>query len=80
MEASIGKGSLSFLAEVPDPRSRHGRRHTLSAVLALVCCAVMAGARGDAAIGQWGEDQEISWMHQLGFHRQPSSPAGFARS
>ena len=79
MEASIGKSLLSFLAEVPDPRSRHGRRHPLPAILALVCCAVMSGARGYAAIGQWGEDQEISWMHRLGFHRKPPKAGGIRK-
>jgi hypothetical protein len=79
MEASIGKDLLSFLAEVPDPRSRHGRRHPLSAILALVCCAVMSGARSYAAIGQWGEDQEISWMHQLGFYRKPPKSGGIRK-
>jgi hypothetical protein len=79
MEASIGKGLLSFLAEIPDPRSRHGRRHPLPAILALVCCAVMSGARGYAAIGQWGEDQEISWMHQLGFNRKPPKAGGIRK-
>jgi len=79
MEASSGKGLLAFLAEVPDPRGRHGRRHTLSAILALVCCAVMSGARGYAAIGQWGEDQEISWMHRLGFTRKPPKSGGIRK-
>ena len=79
MEASIGKGLLSFLAEIPDPRSRHGRRHTLPAILALVCCAVMSGARSYAAIGQWGEDQEISRMHQLGFTRKPPKSGGIRK-
>ena len=36
---------LSFLAEIPDPRSRHGRQHSLSAVLGLACCVIMCGAR-----------------------------------
>jgi hypothetical protein len=79
MEASISKGLLSFLAEIPDPRSRHGRRHTLPAILALVCCAVMSGARSYAAIGQWGEDQEISWMHRLGFTRKPPKSGGIRK-
>jgi hypothetical protein len=79
MEASIEKGLLSFLAEIPDPRSRHGRRHTLPAILALACCAVMSGARGYAAIAQWGEDQEISWMHRLGFTRQPIKAGGIRK-
>ena len=79
MEASNGKGLLSFLAEIPDPRSRHGRRHTLPAILALVCCAVMSGARSYAAIGQWGQDQEISWMHMLGFTRKPPKSGGIRK-
>jgi hypothetical protein len=79
MEASIGKGLLSFLAEIPDLRSRHGRRHSLPAILALVCCAVMSGARSYAAIGQWGEDQEISWIHQLGFTRKPIKSGGIRK-
>ena len=37
---------LSFLAEVPDPRSRFGRQHPLPAVLALVCCAILCGGEG----------------------------------
>ena len=69
MEAFTEGSLLSFLAEVPDPRSRHGRRHPLSAVLALVCCAIMSGAKSYAAIGQWGQDQDITRMHQLGFTR-----------
>jgi hypothetical protein len=79
MEASLGKDLLSFLAEVPDPRSRHGRRHPLPAILALVCCAMMSGARGYAAIGQWGQDQEISWMHRLGFTRRPPKSGGIRK-
>ena len=43
MDVSLRGSLLSFLAEVPDPRSRHGRRHPLSAILALVCCAIMCG-------------------------------------
>ena len=54
MDASLRGSLLSFLAEVPDPRSRHGRRHPLSAILALVCCAIMSGAKsycGDRPMG-----------------------------
>ena len=62
------KGSLlAFLATVPDPRSRHGRRHPLSAILSLVCCAIMCGAKSYAAIGQWAQDQDITLIHRLGF-------------
>ena len=83
MEASHGRppaGSLlSFLAAVPDPRSRHGRRHPLSAILALVCCAIMCGAKSYAAIAQWGEDQDIGLMHQLGFTRKPPKIGGIRK-
>ena len=79
MEASISGGLLSFLAEVPDPRSRHGRRHPLSAVLALVCCAILSGAKSYAAIGQWGQDQDLTLMHRLGFTRTPMKAGGIRK-
>ena len=79
MEAFLSGGLLSFLAEVPDPRSRHGRRHPLSAILGLVCCAIMAGARGYAAIGQWGQDQDLALMHRLGFTRTPLKAGGIRK-
>jgi hypothetical protein len=73
------RGLLSFLAEVPDPRSRYGRRHTLPAILGLVCCAVLCGARSYAAIAQWAHDQEIELMHQLGFTRTPPKLGGIRK-
>ena len=79
MEASIGGGLLSFLAEIPDPRSRHGRRHRLSAILALVCGALMSGARSYAAIGPWGQDQDITLRHRLGFTRRPPKAGGIRK-
>jgi hypothetical protein len=79
MDASVGVSLLSFLAEVPDPRSRYGRRHPLTAILALVCCAIMSGAKSYAAIGQWGEDQDIAVMHRLGFTRTPPKSGGIRK-
>jgi len=79
MDASPGVSRLSFLAEVPDPRSRHGRRHPLTAILALVCSAIMSGAKSYAAIGQWGQDQDIALMHQLGFTRTPPKSGGIRK-
>lgn len=77
---TLAKGSLlSFLAEVPDPRSRHGRQHPLSAVLALVCCAILCGARGFTAIAQWAHDQDITLMHRLGFTRRPPKMGGIRK-
>jgi hypothetical protein len=79
MDESLGRSLLSFLAEIPDPRSRHGRRHPLTAILALVCCAIMSGAKSYAAIGQWGEDQDIAVMHRLGFTRTPPKAGGIRK-
>jgi hypothetical protein len=68
---------LAFLAGVPDPRSRHGRRHPLAAMLAHACCAVLCGCRGIAPIAQWGRDQPIEFMHRLGYTRRPASFGAF---
>jgi hypothetical protein len=79
MEAFAAGGLLSFLAQVPDPRSRHGRQHPLSAILAAACCAIMCGARSYSAIGQWVQDQDISLMHRLGFTRRPPKAGGIRK-
>lgn len=46
----------AFFAEIPDPRRAQGRRHPLPTVLAIATAAVLCGARGYKAIGQWAED------------------------
>lgn len=79
MDASTKLGLLHFLSEIPDPRGRNGRQHPLSAVLALACCAILCGARGYAAIGQWAHDQDISLMHRLGFTRRPPKSGGIRK-
>jgi hypothetical protein len=79
MDAHPAASLLSFLATIPDPRSRHGRRHPLTAILGLVCCAIMCGAKSYAAIAQWGHDQDISLMHQLGFTRKPPKLGGIRK-
>jgi hypothetical protein len=67
-------GSLmSFLAGVPDPRGAPGKRHPLVAMLTHACCAILCGARGYAAIVQWGRDQPIELRHALGYNRVPAS-------
>jgi hypothetical protein len=79
MEAHTAGSLLSYLAAVPDPRSRRGRRHPLTAILGLVCCAIMCGAKSYAAIAQWGHDQDIALMHQLGFIRKPPKLGGIRK-
>lgn len=62
---------LNYLAQVPDPRGRKGRRHPLIAMLATVCCAVLSGHSGYEAIAQWIHFQDVSLWHALGFTRRP---------
>lgn len=60
---------LDVLAEVPDPRSRHGRRHPLSAILSLAVVAMLSGAKGYQAIAEFGRDKGFALAHLLGFKR-----------
>ena len=60
---------LEALADVPDPRSRHGRRHPLLALLSLTVLAVLHGCKGPTAIAQFGRDHGIALAHALGFRR-----------
>jgi DDE_Tnp_1-associated/Transposase DDE domain len=60
---------LDVLADIPDPRSRHGRRHPLGAVLGLVCFAVLLGRRSLEGIAQLGRDAGTPLAHALGFRR-----------
>ena len=44
---------VAVLAQVPDPRTRRGRRHPLPGLLVVAVCSVLGGARSFAAIAQW---------------------------
>jgi len=66
----LGPSLLRALAAVPDPRSRHGRRHPLQAVLALATVAMLSGARSLYAIAQWGREQPETVVRTLGFTRK----------
>src|SRR5437773_3705614 len=60
---------LDALAVVPDPRSRHGRRHPLLAILSLTVLAMLRGCKGPTAIAQFGRDHGVELAHALGFLR-----------
>jgi hypothetical protein len=60
---------VEALASVPDPRSPKGRRHPLTAILALTVVATLAGMRGLEAIAQFGRDHGKALAHALGFTR-----------
>src|SRR5919108_6132435 len=70
MEAPMPALALTeILADLPDPRSRHGRRHPLPAVLGLVTLALLLGRRSLEAIAQLGRDYGPPLAHALGFTR-----------
>jgi predicted transposase YbfD/YdcC len=64
-------GLLRYLAGVPDPRDRRGRRHGLVGVLAVAVCAVLAGARSFTAIGEWAADAPAQVLRALGVRVDP---------
>lgn len=55
--------------EVPDPRSRRGRRHPLPAVLNLTVLAILAGMKSLEAIAQFGREHGGELAITLGFKR-----------
>lgn len=57
---------MQALSQVPDPRSRFGRRHPLPAVLALLSVAMMCGCRSVYAALQWGRDKGREMAEELG--------------
>jgi hypothetical protein len=61
---------IEALATVEDPRKRRGKRHPLSAVLALAVAATLCGAEGYEAIAQWGRNHGRKMAAALGFTRE----------
>ena len=66
----------AYLAQVPDPRGRKGRRHVFVAMLTATVCAILQSCRGYAAIGQWLSEQPLDFLHALGFWRTPLTASG----
>jgi hypothetical protein len=69
---AVAGSLLEYLAQIPDPRGRQGRRFSLSAMLATVVCGLLTGARGFEAIAAWihAQPREVWW--QLGYYRKPA--------
>jgi hypothetical protein len=56
--------------EVPDPRERSGRRHSLQALLTLTTVSILSGCRSLYAIAQFGRDRGRQFAMELGFTRE----------
>src|SRR6202451_3375604 len=71
---------LDLLSQVPDPRKRRGRRHSLAGLLAVGVAAVIAGSRSFAAIGQWAADAGPDVLAALGADRGPADESTYRRA
>lgn len=70
--AAICAGSLrAVLAQIPDSRKSRGKRHSHTAILTTVVCAILCGVRGGDAISQWARALDVKFWHLLGFRRKP---------
>ena len=72
---------FSRLESIEDARARRGRRHNQRAVLAIILCAVVSGAQGSTAIGEWVKRLPAQMLRRLrcrraadGRYEPPSEP------
>src|SRR5665647_3114695 len=65
---------LTALGRVPDPRDPRGVRYPIVAMLTVVVCAMLAGARSYAAIGQWCADLDATDRRDLGLTGKVPGP------
>jgi predicted transposase YbfD/YdcC len=66
---------IEVLTEIPDFRSNQGKRHSLAAILALMCSALLCGYRSYTASAEWGRNYGARLTRALGFTRQPPCAA-----
>lgn len=69
---------VTLLGQVPDPRKRRGVRHPVAGLLAVAVSAVVAGAQGFTAIGEWARDAGGDVLARLGLST-PAEESTFRR-
>lgn len=67
---------IEVLADVEDPRRARGKRHPLTAILALSVAATLCGVQGYGAIAEWGRLHGADLARALGFPREKTPCAG----
>ena len=78
MQSEPARGLLEILQQVPDPRGRKGQRHSLSAMLAAVVCAILCGCHSLRLQQHWLKLVAAPVWHLLGFTRKPPTRQAFA--
>lgn len=68
---TVPAGLLQFLQRVPDPRGRKGRRHPLTAMLAVVVAAMLCKFEGYGSVAEWVRLLPIEFGHAFGGTRKP---------
>src|SRR5262249_1623716 len=58
---------IEVFAAIPDFRKLRGKRHPLTAIFALACCAMLCGYRSYSAMAEWGRNYGARLAHALGF-------------
>jgi hypothetical protein len=67
---------ISALEQVPDFRSRHGRRYSLSSILALGITAMLCGYDTYGAMAHWGQNYGQELAKELGFTKGRTPSVG----
>lgn len=63
---------IDILSEIEDYRKTKGKRHKLSAILALACVAMMCGYKSYRAFAEWGRNYGVELTKALGFTHKTS--------
>ena len=66
---------IEVFAALPDFRQPRGKRHPLTAIFALACCAMLCGYRSYSAIAEWGRNYGVRIAQALGFTHAPPGAA-----
>ncbi len=68
---AVPAGLLQFLQQIPDPRGRKGRRHSFTAMLAVMVSAMLCKFEGYEAVAEWIRVLPIEFWHAFGGTRNP---------
>ncbi|MEU7318918.1 transposase family protein [Streptomyces sp. NPDC007083] len=69
LDADMVADLRPYLDSVPDPRARRGRWYSLTAILLVCACAVVAGARSIEELAEWGGRVSGELRTALGIRR-----------